>query len=367
MIETKSTIKAILSNPRKESPFIRLEIKKIRFKDEFLFNVSSYSRTQVFHKNIKEDNLQEFIEKEFVHFKQLDLWTDSHYFIYLSSKNHTITKRVKTLDKKVSVIEHNRKKNYLLQEGMAIPPLIDLGIFDKEMKIVKKHYAKYKQINRFLEFIDEVINDEKELNIVDFGCGSSYLTFIVYYYLTEVKKIKVKMTGLDLKAEVIEKCLEIKDKYNYINLDFKCQDIKDFQTTEKIDMLISLHACDIATDYCLYNAIKLDIRYILAVPCCHKEVNKQISGNELSAIMRHGLVKDRFASLLTDTIRERVLRYFGYQTNMMEFVSYDDTPKNLLIRAVKTGQAQPKALEEIKELIEKFNINPKLLVLFDLA
>ncbi|MCL2522653.1 MAG: SAM-dependent methyltransferase [Erysipelotrichales bacterium] len=367
MIETNGCVRAILSNPRKKAPFIRMEIKKIRFKTEFLLNIASYTRTQVFHQNIKEESLQEFIEKEFVHFKQLDLWTDSRHFIYLSSKNHTITRRVKMPETKVSVTEHNRVKQYLLPEGTIIPPLIDLGIFDKDLKVVKKHYAKYKQINRFLEFIEEVIKEEQNLNIVDFGCGSSYLTFIVYYYLTEIKKVKVKMTGLDLKADVIDKCIKIKEKYNYKDLDFRCQDIKDFQTEEKVDMLISLHACDIATDYCLYNAIKLNIRYILAVPCCHKEVNKQISGNELAAIMRHGLVKDRFASLLTDTIRERILRYYGYQTNMLEFVSYEDTPKNLLIRAVKNGQTQPKALEEIRELVEKFKINPKLLVLFGIA
>lgn len=231
------------------------------------------------------------------------------------------------------VLEHNKAKKYLIEEGMIVPPLIDLGVMTSEGRVIKAKFDKFKQINRFLEMVEDSIAGEIKLKIIDFGCGKSYLTFILYYYLTYIKKIDCQMIGLDLKTDVIKKCNEISQKYGYSHLKFVQGDISQFQKEPDVDMIVTLHACDTATDYALYYAIQMKCRFIFSVPCCQHEINLQLKNKSLNPISKYGILKDRFSAILTDSIRANILEYFGYNTQVLEFVDWDATPKNILIRA----------------------------------
>ena len=263
---------------------------------------------------------------------------------------------------------HNRKKNYLLSEGQVIEPLVDMGIFSKEGKILKPMYDKYKQINRFLEIIDDAVKKQKltHLNIIDFGCGKSYLTFIVYYYLTQVRGLSVHMIGLDLKADVIEACSRAAEKYGYEGLSFQVGDIGGFQCPFEVDMVITLHACDTATDYALFNAVAWGSKMIFSVPCCQHEWNRQMKNKVMEPVLQYGLLKERMAALLTDGVRAEVLEQMGYRTQILEFIDMEHTPKNILIRAVYQGQ-NPKQnkrnAEKLKELLQFWTVNPTLVKL----
>lgn len=331
------------------------------------YQIERYTDKQVFHENIEvrllEDKLLEYFPENY---KQLSAWSKEYNFdLKISKKGKIFMSKKKSDNSNLINTSHNKEKNYILKEGMLIEPLMDLGVFTKEGKVVNSKYDKYKQINRFVEIIDDEIrkNDFKELTILDFGCGKSYLTFIIYYYFVEIKKINVKIIGLDLKEDVIKKCNDIAKRYKYDNLHFEIGDINGFKYNNKVDMVITLHACDTATDYALYNAIKWNAKMIFSVPCCQHELNDQMKAESLSILTRYGIIQERVAALMTDSLRANLLECLGYKTQLLEFIDISHSPKNILIRASKTNiscEKKKKSLQEVEELIKNFNFDPTL-------
>ena len=362
-----SPVKIVLSNVAdKEQRIQKVQIEK----KEKHFQIAEYSDKQVFHKNVDEEELISFcIEELGVNFLQLNAWMLGGEASVKLTKKEKLLFSLKKSDNSAladEVRQNNRKKNYILEEGRVIEPLIDMGIFTKEGKIVSSMYDKFKQINRFIEIIDDELKKKiiTHLNIIDFGCGKSYLTFIVYYYLTEIKKIKVNMIGLDLKEDVIKKCNNAAKNYGYENLSFELGDINGYSAPFKVDMVITLHACDMATDFALYNAVSWGAGYIFSVPCCQHELNAQIKSETFSLMTRYGIIKERFSALVTDAIRGNLLEYMGYNVNLLEFVDLSHTPKNILIRAVKNPNkaenVKLRAMDEVKRMMEEFGLSQAL-------
>ena len=362
-----SPVKIIISNGVTKTQ----DIKKIQIeKKEKFYQIAEFTDKQVFHKNVAEEEVEKFCITELNEkFLQLNAWgISSEIQIKLTKRRKIILGAKKADNKKMAeeVKANNRKKNYILEEGSVIEPLADMGIFTKEGKIVNSMYDKYKQINRFIEIIDDELKKKiiTHLNIIDFGCGKSYLTFIVYYYLTEIKKINVNMIGLDLKEDVIKKCNRAAKKYGYENLSFELGDINGYLAPFKVDMVITLHACDMATDFALYNAINWGADYIFSVPCCQHELNSQIESEKFSLMTRYGIIKERFSSLATDAIRGNLLEYMGYNVNLLEFVDLSHTPKNILIRAVKNPnkakEVKDKAMDEVRRMMEEYGLSQAL-------
>ena len=362
-----SPVKIVLSNVAdKDQRIQKVQIEK----KEKHFQIAQYSDKQVFHKNVDEEELISFcIEELGVNFLQLNAWMLGGEASVKLTKKGKLLFSLKKADNSAladEVRDNNRKKNYILEEGRVIEPLIDMGIFTKEGRIVSSMYDKFKQINRFIEIIDDELKKKiiTHLNIIDFGCGKSYLTFIVYYYLTEIKKIKVNMIGLDLKEDVIKKCNNAAKKYGYENLSFELGDINGYSAPFKVDMVITLHACDMATDFALYNAINWGANYIFSVPCCQHELNAQIKSETFSLMTRYGIIKERFSALVTDAIRGNLLEYMGYNVNLLEFVDLSHTPKNILIRAVKNPNkaenVKLRAMDEVKRMMEEFGLSQAL-------
>ncbi|MDE7105793.1 MAG: SAM-dependent methyltransferase [Anaeroplasmataceae bacterium] len=356
-------IRGTFSIPRNKSQKnIKAKVQRILLKGEEVIQISLYTSQQVFHENISleqvDTKLNSLLEEQF---RSLELYTKNYLYSYkYSSKDKLLTNR-KAQTNDFVVLEHNKKKKYLLEEGLIIPPLIDLGIMTETGKIVKAKFDKYKQINRFLEMIEDEIKEEAKLKIIDFGCGKSYLTFILYYYLTFVKKIECEMIGLDLKGDVVRHCNEVAKKYNYTKLTFLEGDISQFQGQQDVDMIVTLHACDTATDYALYYAIQMKCKYIFSVPCCQHEVNLQLTRNKIAPISKYGLLKERFAAILTDSIRANILEYFGYNTQVLEFVDWEATPKNVLIRATLKNKPISDALkEEVEGWMNEFEFEQTL-------
>ena len=336
-----SPVKIVLSNVAdKEQRIQKVQIEK----KEKHFQIAEYSDKQVFHKNVDEEELISFCIEEFgVNFLQLNAWMLRGEASLKLTKKRKLLFDIKKADNSAladEVRNNNRKKNYM--------------------------YDKFKQINRFIEIIDDELKKKiiTHLNIIDFGCGKSYLTFIVYYYLTEIKKIKVNMIGLDLKEDVIRKCNKAAKKYGYENLSFELGDINGYSAPFKVDMVITLHACDMATDFALYNAVSWGAGYIFSVPCCQHELNAQIKSEKFSLMTRYGIIKERFSALVTDAIRGNLLEYMGYNVNLLEFVDLSHTPKNILIRAVKNPNkaesVKLRAMDEVKRMMEEYGISQAL-------
>lgn len=371
-ILTHDITKIVISKPASKSE----EYKKITIeRKKENYQIAKYTEKQVFHENVsKEDLAQRCVELTKAHFQQINAWSETYeHMIMISRKGKCSYKKrlLKEAERKAteqSAIEqtHNRKKNYIIEEGTIVPPLVDMGIFTKEGKVVHSMYDKFKQINRFIEIIDDAVGDmsAESINIIDFGCGKSYLTFILYYYLTEIRNIKANIIGLDLKADVIEKCNTAAARYGYSGLRFELGDINGFSAPFDVDMVITLHACDTATDYALYNAIKWNAKMIFSVPCCQHELNKQIAPENLSILSHYGIIKERFSALATDAIRGELLEYVGYKTQLLEFVDFAHTPKNILIRAVRKPivpkSVKNKTHAEIDALMKEFHFEPTL-------
>ena len=361
-------IKIVISNKvKKDEKYNKIAINlKENNKNKF-YQIEKFTDKQVFHENIKINEISDKVsELIFGNYKQMTAWSNNEIFdLKISKKGKIFLGKKKNDNSKIVAKGHNKEKNYILKEGMIIEPLIDLGVFTKEGKVVNSKYDKYKQINRFIEIIDDEIkkNDYKELTILDFGCGKSYLTFVLYYYFVKIKNINVKMIGLDLKEDVIKKCNDIAKRYNYENLHFELGDINGFKYNNKVDMVITLHACDTATDYALYNAIKWNSKMIFSVPCCQHEFNSQMKANELSILTKYGIVQERVAALMTDSLRANLLECVGYKTQLLEFIDIAHSPKNILIRASKNNiskEKKEKSLNEVNNLIRTFNFNPTL-------
>lgn len=372
-ITREEIIKVVISNKfNKEVKYNKINIVlKEKNNDEY-YQIEKFTDKQVFHENIEkydlEEKLLEYIEGNY---KQINAWSNETAFDFkISKKGKIFLSKKKSDNTKVVNKKHNNEKNYILKEGMIIEPLIDLGVFTKEGKVINSKYDKYKQINRFVEIIDDEVkrNDFKELTILDFGCGKSYLTFVLYYYFVEIKKINVKMIGLDLKEDVIKKCNEIAKRYKYDNLHFEIGDVNGFKYNDKVDMVITLHACDTATDYALYNAIKWNTKMIFSVPCCQHEFNSQMKAESLSILTKYGIVQERVAALMTDSARANLLESVGYKTQLLEFIDIAHSPKNILIRAARgnvSKDKREKSLKEVKELMGQFNLEPTLFKLLE--
>jgi len=349
-------IKGVVSNPLSSAKFRRINISK--YKDG-IYKIEKLIQKQAFSENAEKSALFGAVCEMTKEYRQLDFWSETaHYTLLISKKG-----KASLVTKKggATAQSHNRKKNYILNE--AIPPLIDLGIFTKDGKIVNSMYDKFKQINRFTEIVGDVVGDKKKMTVLDFGCGKSYLTFILYYYLTEIRGIEAEIIGLDLKDDVIKNCNALAEKYGYKKLRFETGDIGKFDYEGKVDMIITLHACDIATDYALYNAIKWNCGVILSVPCCQHELNSRIETENLKALTRYGIIKERFSALATDAIRGNLLMSAGYSVDVMEFVDMAHSPKNILIRAKKAlipQKIRDKAKDEVEKLMKEFSFSPKL-------
>jgi SAM-dependent methyltransferase len=366
----------VLSDSVSEEMGSKVKIRPLHMKGELYFQISKYYRKQIFHTNLQKEETIDRIESYLGGwFKQAQMRSSKYSAIVLVSKKGkmSIKKRElrsegKVLTNAETKLSHNRVKQYILEEGIPVDFLVDLGVMTPEGKVVKSKYDKFRQINRYLEFVKDIREElpkDRTIRIVDFGCGKSYLTFALYYYLHQVCGWDVDIIGLDLKEDVIARCGELAKRYNYSGLHFEKGDIAAYENTAAVDMVVSLHACDTATDFALEKAVKWGAKVIFAVPCCQKEINRQIKSEMLEPILRYGILKERFSALLTDGLRAGLLEQLGYHVQVLEFIEMEHTPKNLLIRAVKDhkiiyGRREREDSEKLNTIMSYFQITPTL-------
>lgn len=361
----------LISNARKAGAVSKIQIRPVLIKNQLKYQITRTEGQKEIHENYGKEEAVSYILGQMQDvFKQLQLECADAQGTVLVSKKGKVTIKVKEIKGKnkeefPQILSHNRTKNYLLKEGVPVPWLMDLGVMSRDGKVKNARYDKFKQLNRFLEFIEDILPKlpkDREVQIIDFGCGKSYLTFAMYYYLKELKHYDIRVTGLDLKADVIETCSRLAEKYGYDKLRFLQGDIASYEGADKVDMVVTLHACDTATDYALAKAVKWGASVILSVPCCQHELNRQVENEELAPVLEYGILKERFAALLTDGLRAKMLETAGYDTQILEFIDMEHTPKNLLIRAVKNEKMkdtkQPK--EALETCIQAFHVEPTL-------
>lgn len=365
--DAEQILKITASNPiSKDCEYFRISAKKIYLKGEMCFQAEMFKGTQVFHQNINFSELSDWMKQNVIGaYKQICLVMPHANITYLTSNKGKTTRLQRAVETHTDGVQtNNRRKNYIINEGDDIPVLVDLGIFTKEGRVVADMYDKFKQINRFVEILDDVFKDfQGSLTMLDFGCGKSYLTFVVYHYLTQVRKIDARIIGYDLKADVVANCRALSIKYGYKNLQFKVADIsRDVVYDEHIDAVLSLHACDTATDYALYFAVSHNVRCIFSVPCCQHEINNTIAkgDGDLDALLKYGIIKECVSALLTDSIRAMLLEDAGYKVDVMEFVDFTHSPKNIMIRCVKRGNPTARNTTKIKELMDKYHFDHTL-------
>ena len=336
-------VSAVLSNPREKDGTVKVKIRPVMKQDRLLFQCEEYRNNQAFHLNLEAEATSEYVENQMKVFKQMQMETRQFRYQVLVSKKGkmTIQKRLQTAEVKEVNYSHNRAKHYILEEGKTVPFLRDLGVMTKTGEIVRTKFDKFRQINRFLEFIEDILPQlpkDREVTILDFGCGKSYLTFAMYYYLHELNGYDIRIIGLDLKTDVIEACNQLAKKYGYKKLKFLEGNIADYTGSDEVDMVVTLHACDTATDFALAKAVGWKAKVILSVPCCQHEPNGQMANEVLAPLFSYGLIKERMAALVTDSLRAEYLKREGYDTQILEFIDMEHTPKNILIRTVYTGK-----------------------------
>lgn len=347
----------------------KVKIRPVKLKEELYFQTSVSDGKKEFHKNYEKaellEQLDHWLRKDYRQL-QMDTTTQSIQALVSKKGKATVKQKIARDMRSARVLDHNRKKRYLLEEGTPIPFLVDLGVMTAEGAIVRSRYDKFRQINRYLEFVEDILPEldkDRELTLIDFGCGKSYLTFALYYYLTVKKQYRIRMIGLDLKKDVMEHCQELAEKYGYDRLTFLTGDIADYDGVEQVDMVVSLHACDTATDYALEKALQWNAKVIFAVPCCHHELNRQMHSTEMNPVLKYGLIQERMAALMTDAFRADVLELEGYQVQVLEFIDMEHTPKNILIRAVKQNtplsfEKKEKLLDSLQTCMGIWNVNP---------
>ncbi len=358
--------KLIISNPRTRAEAVKISLRPILLKGELVFQASLQQEKKVFHQNMTFEKAVEEILSLMGAYRQLEIFSHLGQAVVLVSKKGKVTvkeKRIVSSDV-CRDLSHNRKKKYILDPEQKVDFLVDLGVQARDGKIVRAKYDKFRQINRFLEFIEDILPQlprDRTVTIVDFGCGKSYLTFAMYHYLKILKGYQVHIIGLDLKEDVIEHCKTLAENYGYSGLDFYVGDIASYQGVSQVDMVVTLHACDTATDYALDKAVRWGAQVILSVPCCQHELNGQMKNEILAPVFQYGLIKERMAALFTDALRAQILESRGYQVQVLEFIDMEHTPKNILIRAVKKGGA--KSTESYRKIMDFLQVTPTLAVL----
>lgn len=370
-------IRVIISNPREKSTgaISKVKMRPILLNGEIRYQATEYIGSQVIHKNYTNSEAVEYVIRMMEHsFKQCEITGKEMSVNILVSKKGKITVSSRKnklqqigMKQEETLLQHNRTKNYILKEGIPVPFLIDLGVMNRQGDIIKPKYDKFRQINRFLEFVRDVEGElpkNREISVIDFGCGKSYLTFAIYYYLHELRGLDVSITGLDLKKDVIEKCNRLSNSYGYDKLIFKLGDIAEYTRQDNVDMVVTLHACDTATDYALYKAVSWNSKVILSVPCCQHELNQQIHNDVMGPVLNYGILKERMAALMTDAIRAEVLKIRGYRTDILEFIDMEHTPKNLLIRAVKSNETGD--LQALNRMVSEYGVTPSIMKLFQI-
>lgn len=364
-IQWEKLVEGVVSDKRNKAEVQKIKLRPVVIKNTFLIQVTEYIGKQVIHDNKTLEAIKEYIYVSLRdNFKQANIRTEEYtYNILISKKGQVTVKKKKEIEKKKPVLIHNRVKKYLLQEGKPVDFLVYLGVMNSEGFVVKSKYDKFRQINRFLEFVEDIVDKlpkNKVINIIDFGCGKSYLTFAIYYYLKKEKNLDVNIVGLDLKSDVIKHCNQIATDLKYDGLEFLEGDIAQYKGKDDVDMVVTLHACDTATDYAIAKAIDWNAKVVLSVPCCQHELNNQIQNEVLSPIFKYGILKEKMAALITDGIRAGVLEEHGYDTQILEFIDMEHTPKNLMIRAVKKKNVSYAKNQKLDNLIKELNVKPTI-------
>ena len=369
----------LISNARKKEGTSKMQVRPVLVKDQVCYQVTRTEGTKEIHKNYEKEKLISYLCEEMEeNFRQLQLegrYVQGTVLVSKKGRMNIKTKNIQNQGKNreefPAMLSHNRTKKYLLQEGIPVPWLVDLGVMSQDGKVKHSKYDKFKQLNRFLEFIRDILPKlprDREIRIIDFGCGKSYLTFAMYYYLKVLNHYDIRVTGLDLKTDVIETCSRLAEKYGYDKLEFLQGDIASYEGADRVDMVVTLHACDTATDYALAKAVKWNASVILSVPCCQHELNRQVFNETLAPVLEYGILKERFSALLTDGLRAQMLTTAGYDTQILEFIDMEHTPKNLLIRAVKNQQAKQNVQQKQawEDCVQAFHVHPSLeKLLFD--
>lgn len=365
--EQESLHSAVISQVR-SAPMegcTKAALKPVQLRGDRMLQVTYQVGSKVVHENVDSSvAVEKWMGLMENHFRQALIRTTEAEYQVLISKKHKVSIKTQAKKSPAADLSHNRKKQYILEEGVPAAFLLELGIMTASGNVVAAKFDKFKQINRFLEMVADVLPylpSDRPISIIDFGCGKSYLTFALYHYLHVLQKRDVMIYGLDLKADVIEHCEALARRLQYDGLQFAIGDIADYDRSTPVDMVVTLHACDTATDAALNKAVRWGAEVILSVPCCQHELFSQIDNEMLTPLLKHGILKERFSALTTDALRANLLDCVGYQTQLLEFIDMEHTPKNILIRAVKSKQAQETASwQQYIALRDGLKLNPYL-------